>query len=113
MHIHNITRDAPIATAAFVADRPWTRLRGLMMRGSLADGEALVLQGEASIHMMFMRFPIDAVFFDADGRVTKVKRGLRPWTGIAFGGRHAAGVIEMAAGAAAAVEPGDQLQWAA
>jgi uncharacterized membrane protein (UPF0127 family) len=91
------------------ATNPWTRFRGLMLRARLAPGEALLIEPCGSIHMMFMRFPIDAVFYDREHRVTRVARNLRPWIGLAFGGRGARGVIEMRAGAAAAIEPGHRL----
>jgi uncharacterized membrane protein (UPF0127 family) len=57
--------------------------------------------------MFFMRFPIDAVFCDAELRVLGVERGLRPWR--TAGRRGAKVVVELAAGAAAGVEPGDRL----
>ena len=60
-----------------------------------------------------MFFPIDAVFYDDDLCVTKVSRHMRPWIGLAFGGRGAKGVVELPAGAAAAVEAGHQLAIAA
>ncbi|MEA2622370.1 MAG: uncharacterized protein QOH61_1280, partial [Chloroflexota bacterium] len=47
----------------------WGRFRGLMGRASLPDGEGLYIAGN-SIHMFFMRFPIDALFVsgpDASG----------------------------------------------
>ena len=62
-----------------------------------------------SIHMMFMLLPIDAVFFDRDPRVTRVSRHVRPWVGLAFGGRGAKGVVELPVGAANGVKPGHQL----
>lgn len=102
-----------VAFAAATADNPWTRFRGLMLHAPLAEGEALDIRPCGSIHMMFMRFAIDAVFYDAEGRVTKVARGVRPWVGIAFGGRGAKGVIELPRGAAEFVEPGHQLEFAA
>lgn len=111
-NVLNVTTGATVATDLRVASNLWTRFRGLMLRGHLAPGEALDLRGDASIHMFFMRFPIDAVFYDSDLRVTKVSRALPPWRGIAFG-KGAKGVIEMAAGAAQAVEPGHQLAIAA
>lgn len=61
--------------------------------------------------MAFMRFPIDAVFFDSDLRVTRVARGVRPWIGFAFGGRNAAGVLEVAAGAARDTDSGHILEF--
>lgn len=92
-----------------VADNPWSRFRGLMFRSRLGKGEGLVLQPCGSIHMFFMRFPIDAVFFDREWNVTRVARGVRPWVGLAFGGRGAHGVIELPVGAARHVERGHAL----
>jgi len=82
-----------------------------MFRRALAPGEALLIKPCGSIHMMFMWFPIDAVFYDSDRRVTKVAHRVRPWIGLAFGGKGAKGVIEMAAGSATGVEPGHLLEF--
>lgn len=84
-----------------------TRFRGLMGRSFLPADEGLLFNRTGSIHMFFMRFPIDVVFCDADLRVVKVVRGLRPWR--TAGARGAKVTIELAAGAAAAIEPGDRL----
>jgi uncharacterized membrane protein (UPF0127 family) len=54
-----------------------------------------------------MRFPIDVVFCDRDLRVVKVVRALRPWR--TTGARGARVTIELAAGAAAGIQPGAQL----
>jgi uncharacterized protein len=81
-----------------VADRPFSRLRGLMGRRELAPGEGLMLRPTPSIHTWFMRFPIDAVFLDADLRVLDVKPHLRPWR---FAGRrHTRAVLELPGGEA-------------
>ena len=80
-----------------------------MLRRELGNGSGLVIHPCSSIHMMFMRFPIDAVFYDKEGRVTKVARNVRKWTGLAFGGRGAKGVVELPEGAAEGIEPGSQL----
>lgn len=80
-----------------------------MLRKSLDAGEALVIEPCGSIHMMFMRFPIDAVFYDREGTVTRVAHRVRPWIGIALGGRGARGVIELPAGSAGGVERGHQV----
>lgn len=87
------------------------RTRGLMFAPGLPGGTALDIRPCNSIHMMFVRFPIDAVFYDRDGTVTKVARRLRPWVGLAFGGRRARGVVELPAGAADVVRPGDRLEF--
>ena len=82
-----------------------------MLRAPLEPGQGLLIEPCASIHMMFMRFPIDAVFYDKNRRVTKVVRNVRPWTGFAAGGRGARGVIELPAGSVGGVKQGDQLSW--
>jgi uncharacterized membrane protein (UPF0127 family) len=80
-----------------------------MFRRRLDHGEALVIDPCSSIHMMWMFMPLDAVFYNRQGVVTKVARGVRPWIGFATGGKGARSVIEMRAGDAAGVEPGHQL----
>lgn len=98
-----------IASAAGNANNAWTRFRGLMLRGKLSAGEGLVIEPCSSIHMMFMRFPIDAVFFDRERRVTKVSRAVRPWIGMAGARNKTRGVIELPVGAADGLEAGQQL----
>ncbi len=92
-----------------VADSWWQRLKGLIGRGELRQGVGLYLTGTKSIHMLFMRFPIDAVFLDRDLRVVGVNAELRPWR--IAGRRGARAVLEVAAGEAArhAVEIGERL----
>jgi uncharacterized membrane protein (UPF0127 family) len=55
------------------------RLRGLLGRNSLPEGEALVIEPCSSIHTFFMRFAIDAAFVGKDGRVLRAIPDLRPW----------------------------------
>jgi uncharacterized membrane protein (UPF0127 family) len=94
-----------------LADSVVSRFFGLMGRKKLAPGEALDIRPCGSIHMMWMRFAIDAVFYNKDFRVTKVARNVRPWIGFAGGGKGAHGVIEMAAGTAGDIKPGDLLEF--
>jgi uncharacterized membrane protein (UPF0127 family) len=92
------------------ARRAWPRMRGLLGRRELPPGEGVLLEPASSIHMMFMRFPIDAVFLDRELRVLRVAEGLRPWRFAAC--RGARSVLEIAAGEAAArqVRPGGRLR---
>ena len=57
----------------------WTRTKGLLGRSSLAPDEGLWIQPTGSIHMLFMRFPIDVIWASRDGRVLKLTRAIRPW----------------------------------
>ena len=60
--------------------------------------------------MLFMRFPIDVVFLDRDGRVVRAAERLRPWAP-AIGAKGAAEVVELRAGtiAASSTQAGDDL----
>lgn len=86
-----------VATHIELADTMWTRLRGLLGRRDLPDGHGMRIRPSGSVHMMFMRFPIDVVFVDKHDRVVKTVRSLRPWRFSAARGARAA--FELSAGA--------------
>jgi hypothetical protein len=90
-----------------VADSPLKRMRGLLGRASLDGGEGMLFRPAGSIHMFFMRFPIDAVFCTRDLEVIDVARDLQPWK--TAGRKGAKVVVELASGAARDVHPGDRL----
>jgi hypothetical protein len=103
----NVTRGAVFATSVESADSLWAKFKGLMGRPSLPDGAALWLPESNGIHMMFMRFPIDAVFLGrADGeglrRVVAVRERLPAWRGLVPLVRGAHGVLELPVGVVAA-----------
>jgi uncharacterized protein len=93
-----------------VADRMLPRMRGLLGRRGLERGEGMLLRPASSIQTFFMRFPIDAVFLDREGRVLEVREHLPPWRLAACRGAHA--TVELAAGDARrrALRPGDRLE---
>jgi uncharacterized membrane protein (UPF0127 family) len=96
-----------LARRVVAADSFWGRFRGLMGRPALPVGEGLYL-AESSIHMFFMRFPIDAMFLsdpDESGerRVVDVRTDLSPWTGIVMPVKGAKGVVELPAGTLAPI----------
>ena len=82
-----------------VADSPWRRALGLMGRRGLDPDEGLLIRPTNGIHMLFMRFPIDALFLDDDLVVLRVVERLRPWGAAVRSGARA--VVELPAGAAA------------
>jgi uncharacterized membrane protein (UPF0127 family) len=88
-----------VCERCLLAETPLARMRGLLGRSSFPAGEGLLLRPAASIHMAFMRFPIDAVFLDSTDRVVKVVPELRPWRMAACRGARA--VLELPAGEAA------------
>ena len=81
------------------ADTFLKRLIGLMGRRNLAKGHGIWIAPCNAIHMLFMRFAIDAVFIDKNRRVKKIFRNLKPWSGFAVC-LSAWGVLELNAGEA-------------
>jgi uncharacterized protein len=94
----------------FVADKPWSRMRGLLGRSELPVGEGLLLKPCGSVHMFFMRFAIDVVFLDRELTAVGVVPELRPWR--TAGRRGAKAALELPAGEAArrGIKPGDRLR---
>ncbi|OAQ52592.1 hypothetical protein HTG_13285 [Natrinema mahii] len=104
-------RDSEVlATTVEVADSLLSRARGLMFRRSIPDDYALAFPFESAetrdLHMLFVRFPIDAVWV-VDDVVQRVER-LRPWRSVARA--EADLILELPAGRGAAIDPGDRLR---
>lgn len=87
----------------------FARARGLLGRSGLEPGNGMLIDAAPSVHMFFMRFPIDVVFLDRDWKVVRVVHGLRPWR--VAGARRAVAALELPAGSAAeaGIEEGDVL----
>lgn len=102
MRLRRSSDDALLCDRLSLGESFAERLLGLMGRASLAEGEGLYLK-TSSIHMMFMRFPIDALFVaraDQSGarRVVAMRPQLPPWRGIVLHVRGAEAVVELPAG---------------
>ena len=90
--------------------------RGLLGRDRLeAQGTGMLfeagrLEPFMCMHMLFMRFAIDVVFLNRQGRAIRIDHNLQPWriSSIVWGARKA---LELPAGAAARsqTEVGDQI----
>jgi uncharacterized membrane protein (UPF0127 family) len=99
----NRTRDTVLAADVESADGLWAKFLGLMGRPGLAAGAGLWLPDSNGIHMMFMRFPIDAVFLGrpgADGSrsVVAARENVPVWRGLIPLVRRAHGVLELPIG---------------
>lgn len=96
--ILNLTKERVVCERGFVANRALPRMRGLLGRSHLPEGEGLLLEPAYAIHTAFMRFPIDVVFLDSHMRVMKVVDSLPPWR--TAGAHLAFSTLELAAGEA-------------
>lgn len=93
------------------------RLRGLTLRRPLAAGEGLALDERAegrlgaSIHMLFVTFPIAAVWLDRGGRVVDTRLAL-PWRPAYVPRAPARYIVEAAPALLDHIALGDELDFA-
>src|SRR5712664_1405294 len=77
---------------------------GLMFRRTLDPGRGMWINPCSGIHMMFMNFPIDAVFLDSRERVKKVYRKLPAWYGVVWWEIGAHSVLELPSESTAGID---------
>ena len=92
----------------WMADNFFTRLRGLMFRKKLDEGEGMFLKNCSSIHCFFMRFPIDVIYLDKKMSVIGTETVMPNRIGSYFRGtKH---VLELEKGKASLVKVGDVME---
>jgi uncharacterized membrane protein (UPF0127 family) len=96
-----------------VCDSFGSRARGLIGRPPMSDilREGFLFPRCHAIHMFFMRYPIDALFFDREGKLIEIRRNLQPWRiAQCFG---ASSVLEVASNAewVSLFRKGDSFSW--
>jgi len=79
MVILNTSQRTVLADRCEAASTFFARLKGLQFRKELHKGSGLLLTPCNSIHMFFMRFPIDAVFIDAVNVIVHIEENIKPW----------------------------------
>lgn len=67
-----------------VADNFLKRLRGLMGRKKLPQGHGLLIVPCNSVHMLFMKFPIDVIYVDENFVIKKIVKNLPTWSGLSI-----------------------------
>ena len=80
----NMTKQYDLLTGVKIADGFFSNLIGLMGKKHLDQNHALWLKSWSklphnNIHTCFMRIKIDAIFLDAEMKVTKLTTGIKPW----------------------------------
>lgn len=101
-------REQVLAMDVTPLDRPWTRARGVIGREPVR-GEAYRLEWDQvkprGIHMLGVRRPLDVLWLVDD--VVQAVETLPAWRG--HSSHPASSVVELPAGEAAAVGPGDEV----
>ncbi|HEX9609920.1 MAG TPA: DUF192 domain-containing protein [Candidatus Limnocylindria bacterium] len=109
--VMNATRGTQVAAAMRVATSMGERMIGLLRTSEADLGDGLLIEHTPSIHMFFMPYPIDALFVDGEGRVTRTVPGLRPWR-VVWWARGARDCLELPVGriAESGTQVGDILE---
>jgi hypothetical protein len=77
--VANSSRGTILGQAIEVAHTAAQKVKGLLGRECLEDGQGLLFKGAGSLHTMFMRFPIDIVYADKHGKVIKLAEAVHPF----------------------------------
>ena len=112
VRVRSATRGAELANRVRVASGWWSRFRGLLGTSELEPGQGLLLTPCRSVHTWGMRYPIDVVFLDREGRSVAVYPDLPPSRRTAWH-RDARQVLELPAGTldGAGSRLGDRLEF--
>ncbi|MCG0274871.1 MAG: DUF192 domain-containing protein [Thermosediminibacteraceae bacterium] len=92
----NKTKNIVLAEKVVVASG-LKKFIGLIGRKRLENGSGLLLLQCRGVHTYFMRFAIDVVYLDANGKVLKIVEGMLPYT-LGPLVRKARAVLELPAG---------------
>jgi uncharacterized protein len=109
--VFNVTTKKEIAVRLTRANTVFSRMKGLLGRKSLGEGEGLLISPCKGVHTFGMKFPIDVIVLDNNNCIIAVSTNLAPNRLTPLFMR-AASVIELPAGTllATTTEVGNQLE---
>lgn len=81
-----------------VANTYWSRLCGLQFRKLLPADRAVLMERCSSIHTFWMRFSIDVIMLDRDGRVVEIRESVSPWRVVIPKSKTVTSILEVTAG---------------
>jgi uncharacterized membrane protein (UPF0127 family) len=112
LRVVNTRLDQELGAKIRVADGWLARLRGMLGRPAPKPGEGLLLTPCTSVHMYGMRYPLDVVFLDREGRVVALYPSLAPGSRTSWH-RNATHALELPSGTVnrSGVKLGDVVAW--
>lgn len=78
VRVVNASRESTLCQSCGVANNLFTRVRGLLGRTSLPEGEGLLIEPCPSIHMFGMKFSLDVIFLTKEHVVTDYVENIPP-----------------------------------
>jgi uncharacterized membrane protein (UPF0127 family) len=77
--VRNQNRETVLGEAIEVADSAVQKVKGLLGKECLEDGQGLLFKKCSSLHTFFMHFPIDIVFLNKKCKVLRLRPNVRPF----------------------------------
>mgnify|MGYP003927489537 CR=1 FL=1 len=115
IEIQNLSRPGIPSIKARLCDSFWTKLRGLMFQKSLDEHQGILIDekidgiANTSIHMFFMRFPIAAIWINANLEIVDAKIA-HPWNPFYAPSKPARFVLETHPKRLLDFKPGDRVK---
>ncbi len=115
--LRNKSTNQTVIAQVRIADSQWKRFLGLMFEKKENHTYGLVFdfgrlsRRSASVHMLFVFFPIDLVFLDESKRVVDIKRGFQPFSLNYTPKEKSRFLIELPAEGAKGISVLDYLEW--
>jgi uncharacterized membrane protein (UPF0127 family) len=115
--LFNKTSGKMISKKVKLASGSWGKLKGLMFEDGKNFDYALVFAlaresiAMATIHMMFVFFPIDVVYLNAEMKVVDIVSGLKPFTPSYSPKKPSKFFVELPVEKSKGVSIGDVLEW--
>lgn len=78
MKAYNVRNSKELSNNVAVADTLLKRMKGLLGKKEMLNGEALWIKPCISVHTFFMKFPIDVIFLDRRSRIIAAISNLKP-----------------------------------
>ena len=78
MKAYNVRNSKELSNNVAVADNLLKRMKGLLGKKEMLNGEALWIKPCISVHTFFMKFPIDVLFLDKRSRVIAAIKNIQP-----------------------------------
>jgi hypothetical protein len=115
--LFNKTTGKKITGRVILATTAWEKMKGLMFEDQKRFNYALVFClpresiANASIHMLFVFFPIDVVYLDRNQKVVDIAKNLQPFSLGYVPKKPSKFFVEMPAGKSEGIKIGHRLEW--
>ena len=101
------------STISVICSNPLSQIKGLMFSPPLKQDQSILIKFKKErhipIHMLFVFFPIDAIWLDPNNKIIHIERNIKPFTPLIDPKKKAIAVLETPKDATKNLKIGDRL----